>query len=90
MAAKVEYKASVVKDLRRLGKERALRLVAKIEKTLGDSKTRGKAVPGGFEGLYSLRGGDSRVTYVRTVGGFLVLRIGPRDPAGKSRATKIE
>jgi mRNA interferase RelE/StbE len=78
LAAKVEYKESITKDLRKLDRRAALRLLSKIEKTLVDKKTHGKALTGEFAGLYSLRVGDYRVIYVPTSNGFLVLRIGHR------------
>ena len=78
MAAKVEYKASVAKDLRRLDRVSALRLLSKLERSLVHQNVHGKALTGEFEGLYSLRVGDYRAIYVRTDDGFLVLRIGHR------------
>ena len=65
----------MAKDLRRLDRPAALRLLAKIEKTLIEQGFRGKALTGEFAGLYSLRVGDYRAIYVRTDEGFLVLRV---------------
>ena len=88
MAARVEYKASVSKDLRKLNRPAAIRLLSKIEKALR-LEGQGKALTGDFNGLYSLRVGDYRVIYVRTDSGFLVLRIGHRrDVYKRGRPTR--
>jgi mRNA interferase RelE/StbE len=78
LAARVEYKASVERDLRKLGQATALRVLRKIEKTLAQEGRQGDALSGEFSGLYRLRVGDYRVIYARTDEGYLVLRIGHR------------
>jgi mRNA interferase RelE/StbE len=75
---RVEYKASVEKDLRRLGKQEALRVLSRIERSLVQEGPQGEALSGDFTGLYRLRAGDYRVIYARTNEGYLVLRIGHR------------
>ena len=76
MAVRVEYKASVERDLRKLGQATALRVTRKIEKTLARESEQGEALSGEFAGLYRLRVGDYRAIYARTDEGYLVLRIG--------------
>ena len=78
MAARVEYKASVARDLRRLGRAEALRVQERIEKALLSGGRQGEALGGEFHGLYRLRVGDYRAIYARTDEGYLVLRIGHR------------
>ena len=78
MAARIEYKASVAKDLRKLGRAEAIRAVNKLERVLAAEGPRGEALSGEFAGLFKLRIGDLRVIYARTDEGYLVLRIGPR------------
>ena len=79
MRPRVEYKASVEKDLRRLGKQAAVRVVTRIEKSLVAEGRQGEPLTGEFIGLYKkLRIGDYRVIYARTEEGYLVLRIGHR------------
>jgi mRNA interferase RelE/StbE len=78
LAAKIEYKASVAKDLKKLDRVLALRLLNKIEETLKAEDRPGKPLAGEFAGLFALRSGDYRVIYVPTAEGFLVLRIGHR------------
>jgi len=78
LAARIEYKASVAKDLRRLGRATALRVLQGVENALAAEGHQGQALAGEFAGLYRLRVGDYRVIYVRTDEGYLVLRIGHR------------
>jgi len=75
---RVEYKASVEKDLRRLGKQEALRVLSRIERSLVQEGPQGEALSGDFAGLYRLRVGDYRVIYAHTDEGYLVLRVGHR------------
>jgi mRNA interferase RelE/StbE len=75
---RVEYKASVSGDLDRLDRPVALRVLTKIEKTLGSAGRTGEPLMGDFAGLFRLRVGDYRVIYARTTEGYLILRIGHR------------
>lgn len=81
MPAVVEYKASVSKDLRRLDRTAAVRVLSAIERALIAGRGTCEALSGEFAGLYRLRAGDYRVIYVRTVRGYLVLRIARRKEA---------
>lgn len=78
---RIEYKASVEGDLRRLDREVASRIIGKIEKTLAQESPSGKPLTGEFEGLFRLRVGDYRVIYLPTREGYLVLRIAHRKDA---------
>jgi len=78
LAARVEYKASVAGDLRRLDRSVAVRVLRKVEGTLAHEGHCGDPLSGEFAGLYRLRVGDYRVIYARTDAGYLVLRIGHR------------
>lgn len=78
MAYKIEYKASVARDLKRIGKKEAARILQKLEQELGGGGKGGEPLRGEFQGLWRLRIGDYRVIYVRTDEGFLVLRIAHR------------
>ena len=104
MAARIEYKASVQKDLRRLDRQAALRVLRRIERPLAAEGRRSEALAGEFAGLYKLRVGDHRVIYARTKEGYLVLRIGhrrevlpneardrlrPRGVAGRGRVPRV-
>lgn len=78
MAARIEYKASVAKDLRKLDRAEAIRVVNRLERVLATEGLRGETLRGEFAGLFKLRIGDLRVIYARTDEGYLVLRIGHR------------
>ena len=78
MAARVEYKASVEKDLRKLSPSAAVRLLQRVERALVSEGRTGEPLSGEFAGLYRMRVGDYRIIYVRTDEGYLVLRIGHR------------
>ncbi len=78
MAARIEYKASVAKDLQKLDHGEAIRVVNRLERVLAAEGRRGEPLSGEFAGLFKLRIGDLRVIYARTHEGYLVLRIGHR------------
>ncbi len=78
MASKVEYKTSVTRDLKRLDRKIAARLLNRLERELRKDPAAGEPPAGEFRGLYKLRAGDYRVIYARTDIGVLVLRIGHR------------
>jgi mRNA interferase RelE/StbE len=78
LAARIEYKASVGKDLQKLGRTAAERVLRKVERALVSEGHQGEPLTGELSGLYRLRVGDYRVIYVRTDEGYLVLRIGHR------------
>ena len=78
MAYRIEYKASVARDLRRVNKKEAARILQSLEAELGSGGKKGEPLRGEFQGLWRLRIGDYRVIYVRTDEGFLVLRIAHR------------
>jgi mRNA interferase RelE/StbE len=78
---RIDYKASVEGDLRRLDRGVASRIIGKIEKTLDWDSPPGKPLTGEFEGLFRLRVGDYRVIYLPTRDGYLILRIAHRKDA---------
>ncbi|MCD6383876.1 MAG: type II toxin-antitoxin system RelE/ParE family toxin [Thermoplasmata archaeon] len=78
MTCKIEYKSSVVKDLRQLDKTVARRILQRIEQDLGENPDRGTPLSGPFKGLFKYRIGDYRVIYTKTREGILILRIGHR------------
>lgn len=84
MAYRIEYKASVAKDLRRIDRKEASRILRKLEEELGAGGKGGEPLRGQFRGLWRLRIGDYRVIYVRTDEGFLILRIARGLPEVKS------
>jgi len=78
LAYRVEYKASVARDLRRIDKREARRIIQGLEIELAAGGKSGEPLRGEFQGLWRLRVGDYRIIYVRTDEGFLVLRIAHR------------
>jgi mRNA interferase RelE/StbE len=86
LAARIDYKASVARDLEKLGQTAAGRILRKVERVLASEGHQGEALSGEFAGLYRLQVGDYRVIYARTDEGYLVLRIGHcRDVYRKGR-----
>ncbi|TET90275.1 MAG: type II toxin-antitoxin system RelE/ParE family toxin [Methanomassiliicoccales archaeon] len=81
MPARIEYKASVERDLRRIDKKDVNRILKQIEKVLGENPDKGVLLKGEYRGLYKLRVGDYRVIYCRTKEGVLILRIRHRGKA---------
>ena len=84
MAAKVFYKASVQKDLNRLDKSAARRLLNRIERDLAANPDRGTPLSGEFTGLFRYRAGDYRVIYGKIPDGLLIVRIGHRKEISRS------
>ena len=78
MAYNITYKKSVEKDLSRLGKSEARRILDKIEKELSGRADHYPLLKGEFAGLRKLRVGDYRVIFAILEQEVLILRIGHR------------
>ncbi len=78
MAYKVNYKKSVLKDLKKLGKAEASRLMDKIEKDLLKRPDANPVLKGQFAGLRKYRFGNYRIIYVLIGEEVIILRIGNR------------
>lgn len=78
MAYNIQYKRSVEKDLARLDKREARRILDKIEKELSAQPDRYPTLKGEFEGLRKMRMGDYRIIYAVLGNDVLILRIGNR------------
>ncbi len=78
MAYNIQFKKSVEKDLARLGKSEARRILDKIDKELASHPDRYPTLTGPFAGLRKMRMGDYRVIYVILDKEVLILRIGNR------------
>lgn len=78
MPYKVEYKSSVSKDLKKLDRGEARRILQQLESDLGEDPNCGEPLSGQFKGLFRYRMGNYRVIYAKTKEGVLVLRIGHR------------
>ena len=78
MADNIVYKKSVSRDLTKLGKEEARRVLRRIEKNLAEKAETYPVLKGKFAGLRKYRVGDYRVIYTILGQDVLVLRIGHR------------
>ena len=78
MAKHIKYKASVLRDLKLLGRAEAEKLLDAVERKLRQDPPPSKSLSGEFKGLSRVRIGDYRAIYTRTIEGYLVLRIAHR------------
>lgn len=78
MAYRIVYKRSVAKDLKKLDKKEASRILNKIEKELPKKATSCPVLKGKFAGLRKYRIGDYRVIYAIVESYVRILRIGDR------------
>lgn len=85
MRYRITYKKSVAKDLKRLGKANAKRVLNKIDAQLTTNPERFPALSGPFAGLRKFRVGDSRVVFAILDDDVLVLRIRNRKDVYRKR-----
>ena len=78
MAFNINYKKSVERDLSRLDKTEARRILNKIEEELSERAQSFPILKGEFAGLRKLRIGDYRVVFTIMDDDVLVLRISHR------------
>ncbi len=78
MAYNVVYKKSVDRDLKKLSKAVARRVIEQLEKGLSKKPETYPVLKGQFAGLRKYRVGDYRVIYAIIEKDVLVLRIGHR------------
>ena len=79
MHARVEYKASVLDDLRDLDPAVAQQILDEQERVLSRDPNRGDPLEGEFHGLPKYSSREYRFIYTRVQGVVLVLRIGLRN-----------
>lgn len=75
MAYRITFKSSVSKDLKRIGKQNAERILDKIDQELTSEPERFPALSGEFAGMRKLRVGDYRVIFAILDDDVLVLRV---------------
>lgn len=75
---KIKYKASVGRELRRLDRQVAVRIVDRIERDLASPDLRPLPLSGPFEVLFKLRVGDYRVIYALSEDSVQIIRIAHR------------
>ena len=78
MAYKLVYKKSVQRDLKKLSKAEAHRVLNQVEEELSENADTHPVLKGQFAGLRKYRMGDYRVIYAILGVDVLVLRIGHR------------
>jgi len=78
LAYNIVYKNSVQRDLKKLSKAEASRILDQIEKELSKKADTYPALKGQFAGLRKYRVGDYRVIYAILGEDVLILRIGHR------------
>jgi len=78
LSYKIAFKKSVSRDLKKIGKDQAERILAKIEEQLPDKADSFPPLTGKFAGLRKFRVGDYRVIYAVIEDTALILRISHR------------
>ncbi|MBN1833724.1 MAG: type II toxin-antitoxin system RelE/ParE family toxin [Deltaproteobacteria bacterium] len=84
MNYKIAFKKSVSRDLKKIDKEKAEKILNKIESELPEKAGILPTLTGKFSGLRKFRVGDFRVVYTIMGDTALVLRIGHRKEVYKS------
>lgn len=75
MACNITFKNSVAKDLKRIGKQNAKRILDKIDEELARDPKKFPALTGPFAGLRKFRVGDYRVIFAVIDNDVLILRV---------------
>lgn len=78
MAYNIVYKRSVQRDLKKLSKAEASRVLDKVEEDLSKNPEAYPVLKGQFAGLRKYRVGEYRVVYAILGNEVLILRIGHR------------
>jgi mRNA interferase RelE/StbE len=78
LAFNIKYKKSIERDLSRLDKKEARRILGKIEKDISARAESYPVLKGEFAGLRKMRVGDYRVIFTIIDNDVLILRIGHR------------
>lgn len=78
MSYKIAFKKSVSRDLKKLGKDQAERILKEIEEKLPEKADTFPPLKGKFTGLRKLRVGNYRVIYAIIEETALILRISHR------------
>jgi mRNA interferase RelE/StbE len=75
---RIEFKKSVTRDLRKIGKQHSKKILDKIEKELSVAASQYPELKGKFAGLRKLRIGDYRVIFSVIGESVLITRIAHR------------
>lgn len=85
MSYKITYKKSVFKDLSRLEKSDAKKIISKIEKELRENANQYPILKGLFRGMRKFRVGNYRIIYSILNKDVLILRIAHRKEVYKNQ-----
>ncbi len=83
MNYKIAFKKSVARDLKKIDKEQATKILKKIEDELPEKAETLPVLTGKFSGLREFRIGDFRVIFSIIGDTALILRIRHRKPANR-------
>ncbi len=83
MEFKIVYKKSVIRDLKKIDKNNARRILDRLEKDLAENADSYPALKGYFAGLRKYRVGDYRVIFVVIEEEVTILRIAHRKKSYK-------
>jgi mRNA interferase RelE/StbE len=78
LAYNIKYKKSIERDLSRIDKKEARRILDKLEKDLSERAESYPALKGEFAGLRKMRVGNYRIVFTISDNDIVVLRIGHR------------
>ena len=78
MKYKIAFKKSVVRDLKKIGKQHSKRILDKIEKDLSKTADQYPELKGKFSGLRKCRIGDYRIIFSIIENIVLITRVGHR------------
>ncbi len=81
MSCKISFKKSVARDLKKIGKDQADKILKKIEEELPEKAENFPVLTAKFSGLRKFRVGDYRVIYSIINDTALILRISHRRDA---------
>jgi mRNA interferase RelE/StbE len=87
LAYRIQFKKSVARDLKKIGKAQARTILVKIEDELSSSPENypARLLTGKFAGLRRLRAGDYRVIFSILGDTVLILRINHRKDAYRKK-----
>ncbi len=85
MGYNITFKKSVAKELKRIGKKNAKRIIDKIDSELAGKPERFPALTGPFAGMRKFRVGDYRVIFVIIDQDVLILRVQDRKDAYRKK-----
>lgn len=81
MSYKITFKKSVARDLKKIGRDQADKILRRIEEELPEKAEAFPTLTGNFSGLRKFRVGDYRVIYSIVGDTALILRISHRREA---------